>query len=69
MSAGSEPVIVQVIGDRVFVSESFDQKTADALRKLITAQTPAGKSTEIRGGNLSLRVASRYFAVQRALFQ
>lgn len=66
---GVEPVIVQVLGDRVFVSESFDQKTADALRKVIVANAAAAKGTEIRGGNLSMRVSAPYFAAQRALFR
>jgi len=66
-AAEGDPVIVQVIGNRVFVSESFDQKTADALRKIIVANAPAGKSTEIRGGNISMRVAAPYFAAQREL--
>jgi hypothetical protein len=65
--AGDEPVIVQVIGNRVFVSESFDQKTADALRKVILADAPGGKSAAIRGTNLSMRAAAPYFAAQRAL--
>ena len=60
------PVIIQAIGNEVFVSESFDQKTADALRKLIIANH-GNKGTEIHAGNLSMRVVSPYFAVQRRL--
>ncbi len=63
---GENPVIVQVTGDEVFVSESFDQKTADALRNLIYENLEkAGRLEVIRGGNLSMRAVAPYFAVQR----
>jgi hypothetical protein len=63
--SGGDPVIVQTMGNRVFVSESFDQKTADALRKLFAGPASAGKSTDIHAGNLSVRVAAPYFAATR----
>ena len=65
----NDPVIVQTIGNQVFVSESFDSKTADALRKLIVANsvTPSKVvTTKIRGGNLSMLAVSHFFAAQRA---
>jgi hypothetical protein len=50
----------------VLVMESFDDKTAAKLRKLVLSNR--GKGAEIHAGNLSMRVAAPIFAAHLALY-
>jgi hypothetical protein len=53
-------VTVEAIGDQVLVIESFDEKSAAKLRKVVLANTGGA---EVKAGNMSMRVAAPIFAV------
>jgi hypothetical protein len=60
-STAEGPVTIETIGDQVLIMESFDEKTSARLRKIVITN-PSG--SEVKTGNMSMRLAAPIFATR-----
>ncbi|MCU1284832.1 MAG: hypothetical protein JWO13_1182 [Acidobacteriales bacterium] len=59
---------VETVNHMVIITESFDEKTAAKLRRLVLASDANHVGAEVKTGNLGMRVAAPIFAIQHSIF-